>query len=573
MNPDFKLYLYNERSKSLADHAVARLIGQSGHCVLTFILLWMMAPSNLLIIWLLIALAASGTMFFLTRTLVPDNKVFTIERWRITNMTCSFTIGFCWGMAPAVFFIPGDLLFFVFMISFYSGYIASSLVVSSVYRYSFIVFALGTTIPFAIRLIYEGGFDNNVVAGLMFFFISMMIAVSTNMHKQFLKSVATQYENERLIEQLDQEKTIAQKAVASKDKFLAAASHDLRQPLNAIGLFSEALTPLQTSSKGKEIINKVRQSLNGLNGMLHALLDISRLDSDTVESHPKHVFLKTLINQVYEEYRHNQKKITIRTELTDELIVFADPTLLYRILNNLLDNAVKYTNAGEIVINSEEIDESHILIKITDSGIGIPKDKMAVIFDEFHQLNNPERDRDKGLGLGLAIVKRLCSIANIKLSIESVVNSGTTVTLEVLRGTDQVRHEINSVEHQVSLKGKYILVIDDEQYILEGMQYLLTSYGSDVVTAESLASALQVLQKQPSKVPDLIISDLRLRDELTGIDAINTLRDEYNRDIPALLITGDTAPDRIIKAQEYPTLYKPIDTKELKLKLNELLYH
>ncbi len=570
MDSNFRLYLYHERANSLADHAKARVIGQSINSVLTFLVLRSLGVDDLIFVWLAIALASSIIMFFVTKALVPHKNIFTIQRWRIANMACAFCVGFTWSLAPATFFLHESVFFYVVIVSIYSGYVASSLAVSSIYRYSFVAFSLGITIPFVFRLFYEGGFDNNAIAVLMIHFIIMMAAVSTNMHKQFIKSVAIQYENERLIDQLDHEKNLAQAAVSSKDKFLAAASHDLRQPLNAIGLFSEALVPLQSETKGKQIVVKIRQSLTGLNRMLNALLDISRLDSDTVVNNPKHLVLHTIVNQLAEEYRHNAKKIPITIDLPSDVIVYADPTILYRILNNLLDNAIKYSNEGQINIECELSKTNLVYVKIIDSGIGIPEDKISIVFDEFHQLNNPERDREKGLGLGLAIVKRLCGIANIELNIESELNVGTEVKLALPQGLAKPNEHEDIQEPVVSLKAKYILVIDDEKNILEGMQYLLTSYGCDVVTADSQSNALVTL-RQRNSVPDLIISDLRLREGLTGIDAIDAIRDEYNCDIPALLITGDTAPDKIIEAQQYSTLYKPVEPEELKLRINQLL--
>ncbi len=574
MKSDFNLYLYKERAKNSSDHALVRLISHIGHASITIFLIWKLVPHDSLIIWYLGSLLLSTVFFFLQKSLSPSKSFYSKKKWAITNITGAFATSFYWGLAPALFFISDNTLFIVFIVALYAGYISGALAVNSSYKYSFIAFAVGISIPFITRLLYEGGSLNNTIAGLCVFYILMLTHVSHNMHKQFIKSVENQYNNEILIKELAGKKTIIEKAITSKDKFFASASHDLRQPLNAISLFTDALKPLQSTEKGNEILAKIRQSLNGINGMLHALLDISRLDADNIENKPQHVAVKQILDQLHEEYRHNRKKLTIQAVSSIHTTAYVDPILLYRILNNLLDNAVKYTNSGQITITSKDMSNDSIQVTVEDTGIGIAEDKISTIFEEFQQLNNPERDREKGLGLGLSIVKRICEIADIELDMQSQIGIGTQVYLTLQRGAALAETQIekNQPHNNLLLKDKFILVIDDEKHILDGMNYLLSSYGCEVITAESAQLALEKLLQQP-KIPDLIISDLRLRNELTGIQAIDAIRDEYNIEIPALLVTGDTSSDLISKshADQYDTLYKPIDPDDLKLKIQSLV--
>jgi len=236
-----------------------------------------------------------------------------------------------------------------------------------------------------------------------------------------------------------------------------------------------------------------------------------------------------------------------------------------------MDNAVKYTQEGGVNVVAKKMHEDTVELTISDSGIGIPEDKFATIFDEFEQLNNPERDREKGLGLGLAIVRRLCSIAEIKIDLSSKLGKGTVVSLELPTTLNQEVSNATSFA-PVELGGKFALVIDDEKDILFGMQQLLTDWGCDVITSESLQQTMENLGKT-NKVPDFIISDLRLRDNERGDQVIGAIREEFNKHIPAIVVTGDTAPDRVAALTEsgLTVLYKPVDSGELREELGILL--
>ena len=572
MNTDFNNYLFEERAKYSAEHAKARFVSQVGMACITTGLLWLVIPHYVLFFWFLISIFLSVCMVFIQTSLVPTNPNFTQQRWSFATVVCSTIIGFFWSLAPSILFVSDNTLFIVFVMSLYAGYISGSLSVNSAYKFSFNGFSIAISLPLITRLLYEGGIVYNTVAGLMLFYVAMLTYVMHNMHKQFISTVKIQYKNERLVQELAAEKNVVENAVAAKDKFLAAASHDLRQPLNAISLFTDALKPLQTDEQGRDILVKVRQCLNGLNGMLHGMLDISRLDAEGVDNNPKHIDLKPVLEQLCEEYQLNTKRLSITANIADSTIAFVDQTILNRVLHNLLDNAVKYTHKGHITLSAHQANRVVNLI-IQDTGIGIPEDKIDTIFDEFQQLNNPERDREKGLGLGLAIVKRLCKIANIKINLHSKLNEGTRVSLQLLPGAEQKQSiQADTASFDASLINKFVLVIDDEKHILDGMQYLLSSYGCTVLQAESLSNALDKL-KQQTAVPDMIISDLRLRKGLSGIDAIEGIHEEFNKAIPALLVTGDTAPDKIseVELQKFDTLYKPINSDQLKLKMIELI--
>jgi CheY-like chemotaxis protein len=232
------------------------------------------------------------------------------------------------------------------------------------------------------------------------------------------------------------------------------------------------------------------------------------------------------------------------------------------VIRNVLDNAVKYTEQGQVIIECEQKANSCELF-IRDSGIGIPQSQIDLVFDEFHQLDNPERDRAKGLGLGLAIVKRLCDLSSIGLQLKSQPGKGSTVTLTLAAGIEAAIMQ-NSNDQPIDFSDQLIVIIDDEQDIRQAMQLVLTAHHAEVIVAESLDKAMQQLG-QVSMSPSIIISDFRLRGNATGVQAIDAIREEYNRDIPAIIITGDTAVEKLSEMRDVAdcVLYKPVDIREL----------
>ncbi|MBL4672168.1 MAG: hybrid sensor histidine kinase/response regulator, partial [Arenicella sp.] len=505
------------------------------------------------------------------KALLPSKPFYSIKRWNFFAAISSFQVGLIWGMVPVLFFAQDNIIYLAFIIALYTGYVSGGLAVSFTYHRNFIIFSAGLTIPFAARMLYQGGSPYTAIGGLAIFYCLSLIYVSKNSSDLFLASTKIQYENTEVLAELAREKEAVEQAVAAKDRFLASASHDLRQPLNAISLFAVALQPLQTEKLGNEIVDKILLSLKGLNGMLHSLLDISRLDADVVENQPKHMSLQTLVNQLCDEYQEKAPHLIISSHIEQQITIFVDPTILYRVVRNLIDNAVKYTTQGEIKIIAKVIDDDIVELSISDTGIGIPEDKIATVFNEFEQLNNPERNREKGLGLGLAIVRRLCAIAAIKIELNSTLGQGTVVTIQL--ATAQHEETVKSASPvSVELSGKLALVIDDEHDILFGMQKLLSGWGCQVIVSDSLQQAIDKLGQYGS-APDFIVSDLRLRAGEQGDDAIEAIREEFNLDIPAIVVTGDTAPQRVaaLKESGLAVLYKPIDPSDLKEQLDLLL--
>ena len=563
MVSEFEYYIAKERGGQITKHALVSLISETGISSLIAFLLWDMFSHTHLMMWLAAAVLVSMFIFG-CKTAFQSRKgqEFSPPIWYGLIMLCSVLLGLAWGMVPVIFFMPDNILFLAIVISLYTGCTSGGLVVNSTYFPSFVAFGLAFALPFIGSMLYQGEQPYTSVAAVAIFHILSLTYISHNLQSTFLASAKVQFDKARLLDELAQEKRAVERAVAAKDRFLAAASHDLRQPLNAINLFMDALRPLQAKKLGDEIIDKVQLSLKGLNGMLHSLLDIAELDASTVQNRPTHLSIYTLVESIVSEYQSKASHLDLRNEVDRDLVVFCDQTILYRVIHNLLDNAVKYTEQGQVLIECEHKDNICELY-IRDSGIGIPQNQIDLVFEEFHQLDNPERDRTKGLGLGLSIVKRLCNLAEIDIQMESLPGKGTTIMLKLASGIETAVND-SSGESMVDFSGELIVIIDDEQDIRQAMQLVLTAQHANVIVAESLDQAMQELA-QISTLPSIIISDFRLRDNATGAQAIDAIREEYNRDIPAIIVTGDTSPATLSVMREAAecVLYKPVDTKEL----------
>ncbi len=352
----------------------------------------------------------------------------------------------------------------------------------------------------------------------------------------------------------------------AKDSFLAAASHDLRQPLHALGLFVSALENKVKVPDGPIILGKIKQSTEALSDLLNSLLDLSRLDAGVVEPSPGHFYCSRLFLMLHEEFKEvaDSSNIYFRIEHSDE-IAFTDYILLERILRNLIDNAITHTKQGKVVVSCTK-QKKYLHIEVLDTGPGIPLDEQEAIFSEYYQLDNPERDRSKGLGLGLAIVRRLSDLLGIELTMRSQFGEGTRFLLKVPAGqaSDIPVNAIEPMEQSNDLNGALVLVIDDEQSVRDGMELLLKKINCTIVAVESGEAAQQVVVEQ-SLIPDLVIADYRLREGKTGDEAVELVREELNLDIPALIVTGDTSPERVRDASEsgMRLLHKPVQPEEL----------
>jgi CheY-like chemotaxis protein len=383
--------------------------------------------------------------------------------------------------------------------------------------------------------------------------------------KLLVESLELQFANLDLANDLLLQKEFAEAANVAKSRFLASASHDLRQPVHALGMFVGALRDRPLDEVSGRLVRQIQNSVGALDSLFGAILDISRLDAGVIESRPHAFAIHPLLERICRDEMPEIDRKGIELRLVPcSLFVQTDPVLLERVLRNLISNAVRYTDMGRVIIGCRR--GARLSIQVWDSGRGIPSDQQDLIFQEFYQIGNPERDRARGLGLGLAIVQRLTRILNIPIQMQSQVHLGSVFKLSVpIAAEGSMALERSHALPSPAQVSCFILVIDDEAAIQEGMKALLTGWGHSVVTAGSCAEMLEYATTFVT-TPNLIISDYRLRDNEDGIAAIERLRTEFNSDIPAILITGDTAPDRIREAviSDCLLMHKPVSDSRLR---------
>ncbi|NMF90039.1 response regulator [Aromatoleum petrolei] len=372
--------------------------------------------------------------------------------------------------------------------------------------------------------------------------------------------------------ELRESKDQAERATLSKSRFLAAASHDLRQPMHALGLFIAELAQHDHAPDVQRLVERIAASAAAMENLLDSLLDISRLDADVVKPNVRAFPLQPLLDRIAADERPgaDARDLELKARPTDAWIS-SDPVLFERILSNLVSNAVRYTRKGRVLVACRRRGD-RLRIEVRDNGVGIPAEFQETIFQEFVQLHNPERSRDKGLGLGLPIVRRLTELLHHHLTLRSSPGRGSVFAVEVpLAKPEASTAGAESERMPGDLGGLHVALVDDDPLARGSMQSLLTSWGCKVAAAGDAESLVDQLNRDGT-VPELIISDFRLDGGFNGIDVIRSLRAWTAADIPAVLVTGDTGPDTLRQAQEegLPLLHKPVRPARLRALLNRL---
>ena len=368
-------------------------------------------------------------------------------------------------------------------------------------------------------------------------------------------------------------KNMAERANYAKSRFFAAASHDLRQPLHALSLFVAALKARNQQPEAQTLIDNIEASTAAMELLFNSLLDISRLDAGTIETHPVHFSLRKMLLELDNQFSALAAEKHLRLHFRPcDVTLYSDPLLIERILVNLIANAIRYTDDGGVLVACRRRGRM-VRLSVIDTGRGIPPDQQESVFHEFVQLHNPARDRSKGLGLGLAIVSRLGRLLGHRVNLRSRPQHGSVFSIDVPLG------EANLIQPPTPTfvpgpipDDTLVLLVDDESAILRGMAELFDHWHIDLVTARSADEAVQWLDNI-GRVPDVIVSDYRLPDDTDGIEVINRLRHKYGRDIPAILVTGDTAPDTILRISQagFPLLHKPLRPAKLRALLTHLI--
>jgi len=396
----------------------------------------------------------------------------------------------------------------------------------------------------------------------------LFLGIATRVHASFCEVLVSA---ERAEVALHTEKM----ANSAKTRFLAAASHDLRQPLHTMSLFSAALAVRPLDEKSKSIANKMNEAMKDLADELDSLLDISKLDAGIVPVERASLDLSSLVSRVSSLFkpRTDQKNIELNIEIQEQLFVHSDGKLIERLLRNILDNAVKYTQKGAVTCNLYK-ENGFAVISIADTGPGINGVDQEQIWEEFYQVDNESRNRQQGLGLGLSVVSRLAKLLDIRVNLVPQVGNGSRFEIVIpafYQDSAAARAQplLSKTDNSDNLKGRHVLVVDDDEGIQQGTESLLTAMGMKVSVASDTRGAVE---KYSNESIDVVLMDLRLADGDDGFDAIKKLQ-AVDDQVDVIVMSGDTAPDRLKTAESIGCawLIKPVKLELLVAEFNRIL--
>lgn len=551
--------------------------------VLVVVAMWNSVARPVLLTWLALYVADLLLRLVMARAFKRENPAGA----RLRLWARRYTIGM--GCSGAIF---GSLAWFmfpyagplgqVFLIVTVKSMAAASIAGTAYHRPAMRVYVLTLLLPMLSRLVYENGFEYGLLAIASALFLAIILAFGRNQAALIRGSFAAAHENLELLEELRRKTELAEaaqrkaeQASLAKSQFFAAASHDLRQPMQALGLFAASLRETKREPEDARRVDQILSSVDALESLFDELLDISKLDAGYVKPSPSHFAAATLFERLQNTYSPVARKSGLALRFDNAgAVLHSDSVLLERVLGNLISNALRYTSAGSVHVRSVSRGEG-VALEVADTGPGIPRQEHERVFDEFYQLGNPERDRRKGLGLGLATVKRIAQLLGYKVTLDSESGKGSVFAIDVPLGDPaQVAPApaATSAADVDALQGKVIAVVDDERDVRDGLAELLGMWRCTPIAAASARDLLVQLEASGLQ-PDAVIADYRLRDHESGAGAIAALRARYGGSLPALIMSGDTTPEifQVARDQRLPLLSKPVRAARLRAALQHLL--
>lgn len=542
---------------------------------------WDVVAANWLFGWYMAMyamLAVRVAIYISYKRSFDETKLKLYQRFVVFG---SASAGIIWGIGGLIMFTPEQLEYQLFILLSLLAMAAGSAFTLSIYLPAYFAFVPLMLTPITARLFAMEGPTYIALASVTLIFLIAQTLFNIKINRSFSSTMSLRFENLELIERLKEQKAEAEHANRAKSAFLAAASHDLRQPLYALSLFTTALEQRTNAPSDKQVIEQIQRSAQSLESLFDSLLDISKLDADTIDINKSDFRLQPLLEKLAHEFDAQATEAGLHIIWAQNPSdVHSDPVLLEQILRNYIANAIRYTKEGEIEVSCETMASNKIAICVRDTGIGIPSEDQKAIFDEFYQLGNPGRDRAKGLGLGLSIVQRAAEKLDHQIDLVSESGKGSSFSVIVEKALQKpivASEPVESIESRATNEdvGNHrrplIVVIDDEDSIRDGLGELLTLWDYDVLKSADAKGVVEQLTPL-QRLPDAIISDFRLGGEHTGIDAINTIKKTCQADISALIITGDTEPSLLsmLKSSGYPVLHKPVPPAQLRTFLRRL---
>lgn len=496
------------------------------------------------------------------------------RRYTLTALLSGGLLG-----AAGILFFQNHLLT-LFALAVVLGIMAiGSIMMHAAYQPAHLLYVLPVIVPFSLRCILEFELIYVTVGVLGLLFLPVNLLLTKKIQSGLLEAIHLRFRNQVLIRELTRQKELAEvaqaraeQANAAKTRFFAAASHDLRQPVQALELFSATLEHELQEHSSRALVKNIRAVGREFSDLLSALLDFSKIDAAATQPMVRDFPVADLLQRMADDFvpQALAHGLCCRVVMSSAW-VRSDPILLERMVRNFMSNAIKYTKKGKILLGCRH-QAGCLRIEVHDTGIGIAEHQQKEIFNEFVQLGNPERDRYKGLGLGLAIVDSLARLLNHPLTLRSQAQRGSLFAVTVPLGRPGIRPVVASQAIHGKPQDATILLVDDDHSIRLSAARLLESWGYAVVTAESADEAFGRLCGTGSQ-PDVMLVDYRLREGRTGVQAIREIRQYCGRNVPAAILTGDTDPERLREAKDsgLPLLHKPLAAAKLRTLLANLL--
>lgn len=500
------------------------------------------------------------------------------RRWRRWYLMQSMLVGVGWGNI-GMLYVPDAIAQNTVLLITVLGVAASATNSSGAHHFKMVLYAIG--MAFLIHLLYlPRGFGQHALPMqfMLGFYLLVLLISARSIHRAVLDNLRLRLENEVMLRLKTQEAQRADQANHDKSLFLAAASHDLRQPVHALLLLVAALRQRCREASQLELIEHIQQAGQAIGKLFNALMELSRLESGSEKPERSEVCVAETLAQAIQQHRLEAQHKGLRLELfvsraAQCALADTDRVLLTRIIDNLIANAIRYTVRGGVLV-ALRVRHNQLLLDVIDTGIGIAAENLVRIYEPYFQVGNVQRDRSKGLGLGLAIVRQTSALLGHDIEVASRVGQGTRFRLTLhemhiadagtISGTGEIDHG------PPMLAGWRVLVVDDDPMVRQAMQILLGSWQADLRSAIDADDCLRLLQDSGWQ-PDCILCDYRLPGTLDGIALLNQLVDRYP-DVVALLQTGELDPQVRDLAEDagYLVLTKPVEPELLSSTLTAL---
>ena len=568
----------------------ATLTGSLFGIVLVSVFYWPLAEAWRLLGWLgvISALWLVRLGHYLRFRRQRTRELEALRVWRRSWMGLVLCQGAMWGLAAWLFWHLGSPFHKVALLLIVFTYCLASVQLLATQGGVFLAFISLVLTPTVVRVGSDTEQPFHLELALV---LTLMFCITVLMARTYSsalgQAISLKSRTDELAHKLQTEKLVAEEARRAaeaanraKTQFFAAASHDLRQPLHAMGLFAEALRQRSHDPEVASLVNSINESVDALEGLFGELLDITRIDTGGVDVNPAPVRLRDLFSRL----RLHFEPVAFEKGLMlsfhgEQHVAHTDPVLLERVLRNLVSNAIRYSDDGGVLVSCRPR-EGKLLVQVWDSGIGISETNLLRVFDEFFQAqsNRPlEAHHRKGLGLGLAIVKRLAGLMEAPISVRSRAGHGSVFSLVVPvgkapRAMDVVASGSTKAPLGLTLQGRQIVVVEDEMAVREGLVVLLKAWGASVVSFDTVEAVQTWLAgPPPDEAPDLLLVDYRLPQGRTGIDALRAIRAHFaktaaGRKLPAIVITGSSLGGHEDEAvtQDYHLLIKPVLPNKLR---------